>query len=87
MTAGPAITKVQSCGSFSNKYKMILALLTFFTGIAISSIAIYCSVLGLASIFNAAATSVIIMGTVLEISKLVTSWWLKANWHRTPWTL
>jgi len=87
MTAGPAITKVQSCGSFSNKYKMILALLTFFTGIAISSIAIYYSVLGLASIFNAAATSVIIMGTVLEISKLVTAWWLKANWHRTPWTL
>lgn len=66
---------------------MVLALLTFFTGIAISTIAIYYSVLGLASIFSAAAVSVIIMGTVLEISKLVTAWWLKANWHRTPWSL
>ena len=66
---------------------MVLAFLTFFTGIAISTIAIYYSVLGLASIFSAAAMSVIIMGTVLEISKLVTAWWLKANWYRTPWTL
>jgi hypothetical protein len=66
---------------------MILAFLTFFTGIAISTIAIYYSVLGLASIFSAAALSVIIMGTVLEISKLVTAWWLKANWYRTPWSL
>ena len=66
---------------------MVLAFLTFFTGIAISTIAIYYSVLGLASIFSAAALSVIIMGTVLEISKLVTAWWLKANWYRTPWTL
>ncbi|NBU69724.1 MAG: hypothetical protein EBS49_08990, partial [Verrucomicrobia bacterium] len=61
---------------------MVLAFLTFFTGIAISTIAIYYSVLGLASIFSAAALSVIIMGTVLEISKLVTAWWLKANWYR-----
>lgn len=66
---------------------MVLAFLTFFTGIAISAIAIYYSVLGLASIFSAAALSVIIMGTVLEISKLVTAWWLKANWYRTPWSL
>jgi hypothetical protein len=66
---------------------MVLAFLTFFTGIAISVIAIYYSVLGLASIFSAAALSVIIMGTVLEVSKLVTAWWLKANWYRTPWTL
>ena len=27
------------------------------------------------------------MGTVLEVSKLVTAWWLKANWYRTPWSL
>jgi hypothetical protein len=66
---------------------MILALLTFFTGIAISTIAIYYSVLGLASIFSAAAFSVVIMGTVLEVGKLVTAWWLKANWYKTPWTL
>jgi hypothetical protein len=63
---------------------MILALLTFFTGIAISSIAIYYSVLGLTSIFASAFMPIVIMGTVLEVSKLVTAWWLKANWQRAP---
>jgi hypothetical protein len=66
---------------------MILALLTFFTGIAISSIAIYYSVLGLTSIFAAAFMPIVIMGTVLEVSKLVTSWWLKSNWERAPVSL
>jgi len=66
---------------------MILALLTFFTGIAISSIAIYYSVLGLTSIFAAAFMPIVIMGTVLEVSKLVTAWWLKSNWERAPVSL
>ena len=66
---------------------MILALLTFFTGIAISSIAIYYSVLGLTSIFAAAFMPIVIMGTVLEVSKLVTAWWLKTNWQRAPYSL
>ena len=63
---------------------MILALLTFLTGIAISAVAIYYSVLGLASIFSGAVLPIIIMGTILEISKLVSAWWLKANWGRAP---
>jgi Spy/CpxP family protein refolding chaperone len=66
---------------------MILALLTFFTGIAISSIAIYYSVLGLTSIFAAAFIPIVVMGTVLEVSKLVTAWWLKTNWQRAPYSL
>jgi hypothetical protein len=63
---------------------MPLALLTFLSGIAISAVAIYYSVLGLASIFSAAALPIIVMGTILELSKLVSAWWLKANWHRAP---
>ena len=63
---------------------MILALLTFLTGIAISAVAIYYSVLGLASIFSGAVLPIIIMGTILEISKLVSAWWLKANWSKAP---
>lgn len=63
---------------------MFLALLTFLTGIAISAVAIYYSVLGLASIFSGAALPIMVMGTILEISKLVSAWWLKANWHRAP---
>jgi flagellar basal body-associated protein FliL len=63
---------------------MPLALLTFITGLAISAIAIYYSVIGLAAIFAAAVIPIIVMGTVLEVSKLVAAWWLKANWNRAP---
>jgi len=63
---------------------MLLAYLTFITGIAISVVAIYYSVLGLAAIFAAAVIPIVIMGTTLEVAKLVTAWWLKANWHRAP---
>lgn len=63
---------------------MILALFTLFSGLAISSVAIYYSVLGLAAIFAASALPIMIMGTILEISKLVAAWWLKWNWKRAP---
>ena len=63
---------------------MILALLTFLTGLAISAVAIYYSVLGLASIFSGAVLPIMVMGTILELSKLVAAWWLKANWSRAP---
>jgi hypothetical protein len=66
---------------------MILAILTFLTGIAISAVAIYYSVLGLASIFSGAVLPIMVMGAILEISKLVAAWWLKANWHRAPMLL
>jgi len=47
-------------------------------------VAIYYSVLGLAAIFAAAVIPIVIMGTTLEVAKLVTAWWLKANWYRAP---
>ena len=54
---------------------------------AISTVAIYYSVLGLAAIFAAATTPIIIMGTVLEVSKLVTASWLYQNWRNIPFLL
>ncbi len=66
---------------------MPLAYLTFLTGIAISVVAIYYSVLGLAAIFAAAVIPIVVMGSILEVSKLVTAWWLKANWTRAPFLL
>ena len=66
---------------------MLLALLTLFSGLAISAVAIYYSVLGLASIFAAAVIPIVVMGTILELSKLVAAWWLKVNWHRAPFFL
>ena len=66
---------------------MLLAFLTLLTGLAISAVAIYYSVLGLASIFAAAVIPIVVMGTILELSKLVAAWWLKVNWHRAPFFL
>src|SRR6056300_1261884 len=63
---------------------MFLASLTFLTGLSISAVAIYYSVIGLTAIFAAAVVPIIIMGTVLEVAKLVSAWWLKANWERAP---
>lgn len=63
---------------------MFLAFVTLLAGLAISGVAIYYSVIGLAAIFAAAAIPVIIMGTVLEVSKLIAAWWLKWNWYKAP---
>ena len=63
---------------------MPLAYLTLITGLAISAVAIYYSVIGLAAIFSAAVIPIIVMGAILEVSKLVAAWWLKANWDRAP---
>lgn len=65
----------------------MMAYLTFFTGIAISLVAIYYSVMGLTAIFAAAVVPIVIMGTILEIAKLVTTVWLKQNWSRAPLSL
>lgn len=63
---------------------MILAWLLLLTGLTISAVAIYYSVVGLAAIFSAAFIPIIIMGGSLEVAKLVCASWLKANWYRVP---
>jgi hypothetical protein len=63
---------------------MILAWLLLLTGLTISAVAIYYSVIGLAAIFAAATIPIYIMGGSLEIAKLVCASWLKANWDRAP---
>ena len=63
---------------------MFLILLTFLTALAISTVAIYYSVLGLTAIFAAAFWPIVIMGTVLEVAKLVTASWLYQNWETIP---
>ncbi len=64
---------------------MILAWLLLLTGLTISAVAIYYSVIGLAAIFAAATIPIYIMGGTLEVAKLVCASWLKANWERCPW--
>jgi hypothetical protein len=54
--------------------------LTFLTALALSGVAAYYSVIGLAAIFPGSFWPIIIMGSVLEGAKLVTVSWLYRNW-------
>lgn len=63
---------------------MILAWLLLLVGLTISAVAIYYSVIGLAAIFSAAVIPIVVMGSSLEVAKLVCASWLKANWERAP---
>jgi hypothetical protein len=62
----------------------IIAWLALFSGLTISAVAIWYSVAGLVSIFAAAVIPIIVMGVVLEISKLIATVSLKLNWTRAP---
>ena len=62
----------------------LIAYLTLFSGLAISTVAVYYSVVGLTAIFAAAVVPIIIMGVTLEVSKLIATLWLKQNWHIAP---
>ena len=66
---------------------MFLIALAFICALAISSVAIYYSVIGLAAIFAAANVPIYIMGGVLEVAKLVTASWLYQNWKNIPFLL
>lgn len=54
------------------------------TAISLSAIAAYYSIVGLMAIFAAAAIPIAVMGSVLEVSKLVVASWLYRNWRQTP---
>ena len=62
----------------------IVAWFALVSGLTISAVAIWYSVAGLVSIFAAAVIPIIVMGVVLEISKLIATVWLKLNWSRAP---
>jgi hypothetical protein len=66
---------------------MFLGILVLLTGLTISAVAIYYSVAGLVAIFAAAAIPIIIMGSTLEIAKLVTAVWLHRYWNQAAWWL
>lgn len=58
--------------------------LLFSCGLMLSAVAAYYSVMGLIAIFSTAVIPIAIMGSVLEISKLVSASWLYRNWHDIP---
>lgn len=63
---------------------MLLTFLTLLSALSISAVAIFYSIAGLAAIFAGAAVPIMIMGSVLEVGKLVTASWLYQNWTNAP---
>ena len=66
---------------------MTFTILLALSGLTLSAVAIYYSVIGLTAIFAAAFWPIVVMGTTLEVSKLVAASWLKANWERVPFLM
>jgi hypothetical protein len=61
---------------------MILGLLILAVALFISAVAAFYSIAGLAAIFAAAVTPIIIMGLALEIGKIAATVWLHKYWKR-----
>jgi hypothetical protein len=64
-----------------------LAYLALFSGLFLSLVAEYYSILGLTAIFSAAVIPVVIMGIALGLGKVTATLWLKQNWSIAPWTM
>jgi len=62
---------------------MTQVIFPFLTAIALSAIAAFYSVIGLAQIFPGSFWPIVIMGSILEAAKLVTVSWLYNNWNVT----
>ena len=64
-----------------------LAYLALFSGLFLSLVAEYYSILGLTAIFAAAVIPVVIMGVALGLGKVTATLWLKQNWSIAPWSM
>jgi hypothetical protein len=63
----------------------LIAYLALFSGLAISLVAEFYSIIGFTAIFAAAQIPVIIMGIVLGVGKIAATLWLKQNWKIAHW--
>jgi hypothetical protein len=59
----------------------MLDYITLLISLIISSVSAFYSVTGLTAIFAAAKWPIIIMGGALEVGKVVTTVWIRKNWH------
>jgi RecA/RadA recombinase len=57
--------------------------LALLVALSLSTVAAYYSIIGLTMIFAAAFWPVVVMGSTLEIAKVVTASWLYRNWNQT----
>lgn len=60
---------------------MILSIITVITALCISITAAYFSIIGLATMFPGAEGAIILMGSVLEVGKIIAALWLHGKWN------
>jgi hypothetical protein len=63
----------------------ILAFLVLLSGIAISICGAYFSIIGLKLLFVGGGISIVVMGTALEVGKIITATFLKQKWKEIGW--
>ncbi len=63
---------------------MLMIIITLLAALAIAGVAAWFSIIGLATLFSGAFLSVIIMGSVLEVGKLVATSWVYQTWSYGP---
>ena len=65
----------------------LIAYLALISGLLISAVAEYYSIVGLTAIFPTAFIPIVIMGIAFGVGKLVATVWLKQNWDIAPLTV
>jgi len=63
---------------------MIINYIALLVALTLSAVAGWYSIIGLTAIFSASFWPIVIMGSVLEVGKVVTTAWLHTNWHIVP---
>ena len=66
---------------------MFLSLITLAVALGLSIIAAYYSIAGLTAIFASAVVPIIIMGSILELAKVVVTLWLHEYWSQCRWLM
>jgi hypothetical protein len=62
---------------------MVFPILIAFSALSLATVAAYFSIIGLTTIFPGAFWSIVVMGSTLEVGKLVTAVWLHRNWKKS----
>ena len=64
-----------------------LSNMTLTVALALSAVAAYYSIIGLAAIFAGAVIPIVVMGVILEIAKITTTVWLRTFWKQCGWLM
>lgn len=62
----------------------LINILALMVSLSLSAVAAYYSIIGLTAIFAASFWPIVVMGSTLEIAKVVTTSWLYQNWTLAP---